>query len=105
MPDAAHVAPKVPMKTSSIAGMFMKAAGEVPSITAEPRMPTIAATIPMAVAAFTTRSSAGALGSFAGVHEIVAPRTPPPHGGGVKEEGPGGAGRSEGPQGGGGGRN
>src|SRR3954465_9890592 len=53
MPEAAQVAPNVPTNTRIIAGRFMNAAGEVPSIMAAPRIPTIAATIPMAVAAFT----------------------------------------------------
>jgi hypothetical protein len=45
----ATVAPKVPANTRIIARMLKNAAGEVPSIMAAPRMPTM----PMAVAAFT----------------------------------------------------
>jgi hypothetical protein len=52
MPHAARVTPNVPTKTRIIAGGLRNDAGEVPSIIAPPRIPTIAATMPIAVAAF-----------------------------------------------------
>ena len=64
MPHAASVALNVPTNTRIIAGMFRNAVGEVPSIMAAPRIPTHAATMPMAVAAFTVLVIGSGRGSF-----------------------------------------